>query len=69
MIAKVAFEPADTACAPEGAIEPSAPAEAAMVKISPVKTAEIVWLAVTLVNWNDVSAPTETPSTSTSATW
>src|SRR5947199_4026991 len=33
------------------------------------KLAAMVWLAVTLLNVYVVTAPTETPSTSTSATW
>ena len=43
--------------------------ETATVKLSLSKLAAIVCAAVTLVKSNVVTAPTEPPSTSTSATW
>ena len=54
---------------PLGAMLPFAPADAVIVWVSIANVALMVRFVVTLVNVNDVTAPTETPSTSTSATW
>src|SRR5205085_2182780 len=56
-----------TATAPDGVIEPPAPALAVMVNDGVANVAAIVWLAVTFANVYAATAPTEPPSTVTSA--
>ena len=58
-----------TTTAPAGVIEPLAPALAVIVNVLIAKLAAIVWLASTFVKLYVVTAPTLTPSTSTSSTW
>jgi hypothetical protein len=48
---------------------PFGPGLAVTANWSMAKLAARVWLAVTFVNVKLVTAPTELPSTSTSATW
>jgi len=48
---------------------PFGPELAVMENWSMAKLADRVWFALTLVNDQVVTAPTELPSTSTSATW
>ncbi|TMG82452.1 MAG: hypothetical protein E6H78_14685 [Betaproteobacteria bacterium] len=57
-----------TVTLPAGEILPLAPADAAMVNVLIAKLAAIVWLAMTLLKVYVDTAPTDTPSTRTSAT-
>src|SRR5882672_11907026 len=61
------FAPQPTATLPVGLMAPPAPAEAAIVYEIRLKLAVIVWFAPTFVNVWLPTAPTETPSTRTSA--
>src|SRR5438093_1607032 len=58
-----------TVTAPDGVMLPLAPADAVIVYVSIAKLAEMVWFASTLLKVYEVTAPTELPSTRTSATW
>src|SRR5438552_2452218 len=66
---KLWFAPQLTLTAPEGLIEPLAPAEALMVKVWVENEALMVWLVRTLLKVKLEIAPCETPSTSTSSMW
>ena len=58
-----------TVTVPEGEIVPLAPAVAVIVKVLIAKLAEICGWRLALLKRYVVSAPTDTPSTRTSATW
>ena len=66
---KVCELPDVTETWPEGEMLPPEPALALMAKVSMTKLAAMVCDAATLLKVNELTAPTELPSTSTSATW
>ena len=66
-MANVWFAASGTITVPLGEIDPPAPADATMMwPALAAKLASIVWLAPTLANVYEPTAPTELPSTSTS---
>src|SRR5262249_57845393 len=69
VIVKLWSAPQLTPTDPLGLIVPFAPADAVIVNVLIAKLAAIVWFACTFVKLKLVTAPTLTPSTSTSSTW
>ena len=69
MIVNVWLAPNATVCGAAGLMLPLSPAVGVIVYTLMAKLTLIVWSAVTLVNVWLVTAPTETSSTRTSATW
>ena len=70
VIVNVWLDPLFTVTVPEGVIVPPVPAEAVMLQVTTtgLKLALMVWLAVTLLNVYEVTAPAGVPSTVTPET-